>query len=187
MNKGLGLSYKPKEAKEIILRTHRAGFDVGVHGICYDSIEGIEKEYNIFKETTGLDPCGIRMHYVRFNDNTFVYESNIGYAFDSSEFNKMTNGTRKDPYEINGMWEFPLCIMDGYLPEQLESMKETTIRLLKECEDRNMNYVTILFHDCYFCKAYMALYEWYRWLIQFLAQNEKYNFVSFTEAIKKYL
>ena len=100
MNQGLGLSYKPEEVKETIIQTHNSGLDVGVHGICYDSQEGIKKEFKKFTETTGLKPCGIRMHYVRSNEYTFIYEAEAGYAFDSSDFNKENNGTRKDPYNI---------------------------------------------------------------------------------------
>ena len=183
MNQGLGLSYKPDEAKDVIIKTHNAGFEVGVHGICYDTQEGINKEYNQFVETTGMQPCGIRMHYVRFNDNTFQYESNAGYRFDSSEFSKETNGTRKAPYRVQNMWEFPLAIMDVYLPEQFEAMKETTIKIFEECEEKGLEYVSVLFHDYYFCNAYKALYNWYKWLIHYIATSDRYRFVSFTEAI----
>ena len=181
MNQGLGLSYKSEEAKETILMTYRAGFDVGVHGIIYDSKEGIEKEYKKFIETVGFEPCGIRMHYVRFNENTFEYESQTGYYFDSTEFDKRKNGTRKDPYQVGNMWEFPLSIMDGYLSGNIDSMKESTLRFLSECEKKRMGYVTILFHDCYFCEDYKDLYHWYIWLIGYLKKN--YSFISFRDAI----
>ena len=181
MNQGLGLSYRPAEAKEIILKTRRAGFDVGVHGIIYDSKEGIEQEYKKFIETVGFEPCGIRMHYVRFNEKTFEYESLTGYQFDTTEFDKSNNGTRKDPYQVGDMWEFPLSIMDGYLPNQLSDMKADTLKLLQECEAKKMEYVTILFHDCYFSEEYQALYKWYMWLIGELKST--YSFVSFRDAI----
>ncbi len=184
MNQGLGLSYKPEEAKETILRVHNAGFDVGVHGICYDSKAGIQKEYDTFVRTVGFAPCGIRMHYVRFNENTFKDEADAGYCFDSTEFNKETNGTRKDPYKVGNMWEFPLTIMDGYLPDQLDPMKEATINLLRECEEKKLEYVTILFHDCYFCNVYNSLFEWYKWIIQYIVKDNDLNFVSFEEAMQ---
>ena len=63
-------------------------------------------------------------------------------------------------------------------------MKDITVKLLKECENNGMEYATILFHDCYFCKAYQTLFQWYQWLIKYILQNDKYKFISFTEAIK---
>ena len=73
--------------------------------------------------------------------------------------------------------------MDGYLPGNLESMKEATLKLLAECEKKKMSYVTILFHDCYFCEEYKDLFQWYIWLIQYLKKN--YMFISFMDAIRK--
>lgn len=181
MNQGLGMSYKPLEAKEIILKVHNAGFDVGVHGINYESKEGIEKEYKLFKNTVGFDPCGIRMHYVRFDDKTFEYESQVGYRFDSTDFDKNNNGTRKNPYKVGEMWEFPLSIMDGYLPDRFEFMKSNTIQFLEECGKKDMKFVTILFHDCYFCDDYNDLYKWYKWLIRYL--KNQHQFISFCDAI----
>ena len=181
MNKGLTLSYKPEEAKETILKTRDAGFDVGVHGIAFDSKAGIEEEFRKFITTVGFEPCGIRMHYVRFDEKTFEREAEVGYQFDSTEFDKGNNGTRKNPYKVGNMWEFPLSIMDGYLPEKFEPMKAATIKLLEECEEKKLKYVTILFHDFYFCQDYQDLSKWYRWLIGYL--KNKYQFVSFREAI----
>ena len=183
VNQGLGLSYKPIEAKDSVIKTHNAGFDVGVHGIIYDSEKGIRKEYNEFVKTMGFEPCGIRMHYVRFNKNTFNYEANVGYRFDSTEFDKKNNGTRKSPYLVGSMWEFPLTIMDGYLPDGLEAMKEATIKLITECEKKQIQYVTILFHDCYFCEDYEELSQWYVWLIRYLKRS--HQFVSFRDAISR--
>lgn len=183
MNQGLGLSYKPEEVKDIILNTKNAGFDVGVHGINYETKTGINEEHTCFCNTVGFQPDGIRMHYVRYTEQTFDFEAQAGYLFDSTEFCKETKGTRKDPYRIGNMWEFPLTIMDGYLPGKLEEMKQATIQLLEECEKKQIEYATILFHDCYFCNAYRDLFKWYKWLIEYLKKH--YVFVSFLEAIRQ--
>lgn len=183
VNQGLGLSYKPLEAKDTVIKVHNAGFDVGVHGIVYDSEDGIKKEYNEFVNTMGFEPCGIRMHYVRFDKNTFIYEADAGYRFDSTEFDKKNNGTRKSPYRVGRMWEFPLTIMDGYLPDGLDAMKEATNKLIKESEEKQLQYVTILFHDCYFCEEYKDLLQWYMWLVAYL--KKEHQFISFSEAISQ--
>lgn len=183
MNQGLGMSYYPEEAKSKIITVINGGFDVGVHGICYDDEAGIRDEYNTFVDTVGFQPHGIRMHYVRFNDTTFRYEAKVGYLFDSTEFDKKNRKTVKAPYCVDGMWEFPLGIMDVYLTQEFEKAKEETLSVLKEYEKKGINYITILLHDNVFDDSYQELKKWYIWFIQYIHSSERYSFTSFEEAI----
>lgn len=185
MNQGLGMSYYPHEAKNKILGVHSRGFDVGVHGICFDTEEGIQKEYDTFVKTTGMKPCGIRMHYVRYNDATFPYEAKTGYLFDTTEFDKNNGKTIKSPYMVQDMWEFPLTVMDVYLPQSFEQAKEETIKIINNCEEAGLSYMTVLFHDNQFNEAYKDMKKWYMWLIQSLSASDKYEFISFKQAIKE--
>lgn len=185
MNQGLGMSYKPKEARSVILKVHERGFATGVHGIEYQDFDGIKKEFDAFKQTTGFDPCGIRMHYVRFDDHTFEKLSQIGYAFDTTEFDKQNNGTRKNPYKVGEMWEFPLTIMDAYLPNRFEAAKETTLQLLEESKKSGLQYVTVLFHDNQFCEEYQDMKKWYEWLIEYMLESNEYEFTSYNQMIQE--
>ena len=184
MNQGLGMSYKPEEARPVILKVHERGFAVGVHGIEYQDPTGMEKEYNTFKQVTGLEPCGIRMHYVRFDEKTFERLSSIGYTFDTTEFDKSKDGTRKIPYKVGKMWEFPLAIMDAYLPQSFTAAKKSTLELLKQCKEKNLPYVTVLFHDYQFCEDYQDMRKWYEWLIGYFMSSDDYTFTSYGEAMK---
>ena len=183
MNQGLGMSYRPEEAKPVILKVSRRGFPVGVHGIEYRDIEGIKKEYKTFKKVTGLEPCGIRMHYVRFDDKTFSKLNQAGYIFDSTEFDKKNCGTRKKPYRVGNMWEFPLAIMDAYLPQEFSAAKDETLKLLEKCKD--LPYITVLFHDYQYCEDYHDMREWYRWLMEYFTKSPDYEFVSYQDAIEE--
>jgi len=185
MNQGLGMSYKPHEAKQMISRVYENGFDVGVHGIDYQSMEGIKDEYDRFLSVMGFLPCGIRMHYVRFNDKTFKMLNEIGYRFDCTEFDKKNCGTIKNPYKVGKMWEFPLTIMDGYLPQEFEKAKQKTLDILTLCKEQNIEYISVLFHDYQFCKDYNDIWRWYKWLIEFFANSKEYEFVSYMEAIRR--
>ena len=98
MNQGLGMSYRPDEARPMIQKVKDGGFLVGVHGIEYTDAEKIKKEKDTFTSLMGFEPDGIRMHYVRFDENTFENIAKAGYAFDSTEFDKPNNGTVKAPY-----------------------------------------------------------------------------------------
>lgn len=185
MNQGLGMSYKPQEAKEMIDIVHANGFLVGVHGIDYESFDGIKREYDTFVSTMGFAPCGIRMHYVRFNDETFKKLDEVGYIFDCTEFNKKCCGTRKNPYKVKNMWEFPLTIMDGYLPQNFEKAKLKTMEILQECKDKHIDYISILFHDYQFCNDYVDIRNWYIWLMEYFENSNEYEFISYIEAINR--
>ena len=185
MNQGLGMSYFPDEARPIIEIVHNNGFDVGVHGIAFDNFDGIKTEYDAFKNLLGFEPCGIRMHYVRYNESTFLTEASVGYIFDSTEFNKEKCGTIKAPYKVNGMWEFPLSIMDGYLTQNFTKAKEETIARIEKCRDCGIDYVTVLFHDYQFNSGYLDMRDWYIWLIEKISLSEEDSFISYKDAIKE--
>lgn len=186
MNQGLGMSYKIKEVMPVIGMVKKNGFDVGVHGIAYEEIKDIEREYSDFLRIVRDKEFGIRTHYVRFNRDTFIKFSQVGYYFDSSDFNK-EHLELKYPYKVNGMWEFPLHIMDGYImpPGDLERGKINTINAINQAEKLNVPYLTILFHDYqYNEKTYPAEKAWYDWLLKYLADSG-YEFTSYKDAINE--
>ena len=185
MNQGLGMSYKPEEAKLMILKVHERGFAVGVHGIEYQDAAGMKREYDTFKQVTGLEPCGIRMHYVRFDADTFEKLNDIGYAFDTTEFDKPNCGTRKPPYKVGKMWEFPLTIMDAYLPPTLDEAKKSTMKLLDQCKGQKLQYITVLFHDYQFCEDYSDMKKWYDWLMNYFMDSGEYSFASYNEVMRE--
>ena len=81
------------------------------------------------------------------------------------------------------MWEFPLTIMDGYLPPKFEDAKRETLRRLKKAGEMGLRYVTILFHDPLFDDAYSDMRDWYIWLIDYIQNAVDDSFVSFHEAM----
>lgn len=182
MNQALGMSYRPYEAKEMIQFVKRKGFDVGVHGICYNNDVGILEEKRQFEKLMGFSPDGIRMHYVRFDNQTFSRLDKAGYYFDSTDFDKQAGICIKDPYKVGSLWEFPVSIMDSYLPYDFESAKQITIDAVHRAEEENIKYFTVLLHDPYFSKEYKAYKKWYEWFVDYTKENH-YQFASFKEAI----
>ncbi len=185
MSQGLGMSYYPEEAKEVIEYVNNEGVDVGVHGVSFDNLEKIKNDKDRFVELTGIIPQGERMHYVRYNEKTFEYLNLAEYVFDTTEFDKENGGTIKAPYKVGNMWEFPLTLMDRYLPNNLADAKRFTLDRLAECNKRGMSYITILFHDYQFCDAYRIMRDWYVWLIEMMALSDEYEFISYNDAIKE--
>jgi hypothetical protein len=182
MASGLGMSYSKSKALPCIRHVRGQGFDTGVHGIAYEDMDLIQREYDDFKELMHIDKFGIRMHYVRYDDDTFGKLAQAGYLFDSSEFDKKQGYMVKNPYKINGMWEFPLGLMDSYLPYRLVDAKRITLEVLEKAANEQLDYLTVLFHDPYFDDAYSIYKQWYIWLIETLA-TWNFEFVSFRKAI----
>ena len=182
MEKGLGMSYGYEKAAEIIKEVDDRGFDVGVHGISYDSLEHMMYERKLFEKIINRQDFGIRMHYVRYNENTFEMLAKCGYTFDTTEFHKVNLYTIKNPYKVGDMWEFPLTIMDSYLPKPLEEKKERTLELIKLAEKSGQAYLSILFHDYYFTERFEEDFEWYKWVMTWLTENG-YEFISYRDAI----
>jgi hypothetical protein len=185
MNNGMYLSYSLKEAILWVNKIKQKEFDVGVHGIEFKDFDIMKKEYeNLYSIIK--DDIGIRMHYLRYDENTFNNLSKIGYLFDSTYLKDI------NPFKIGKMWEFPLHIMDGhifyedarYTTKSLVYYKEKTIKRLNELKNKNINYITILFHDRYFDDSFRIWKEWYIWLIKYL-KNNNYTFISYKKAIQE--
>lgn len=183
MANGLGMSYSKSKARPNIEYVMQAGFSVGVHGIATQKTQDIKNECNDFSQISGLDSFGIRTHYVRYDANTFQKFADVGYVFDTSEFDKKDGYLIKAPYQVdNILWEFPLTIMEGYLPYHFEDAKRKTLLIFEEAAQKNLEYMTILFHDYLFCDAYLERQKWYRWLLEFCKQ-QSYEFINYYQAI----
>ena len=183
MDNALGLSYKQQKAKYWIELLGQKGFGVGVHGLNFDDSEKIRNEFNDFKKISGIDSFGIRMHYVRSNEQTLSRLADAGYLFDTTTFDKEMVEF-KNPFQIGSMWEFPLHLMDVYvLKSGLKNSKIQTIKLLNQAKNSNLTHFTILLHDNLFNKKeYPDCEEWYKWLISYL-NSEEYEYTSFRGAI----
>lgn len=182
MEKGIGMNYSRRDVVPMIYEVEKNNFSVGVHGIAYKQLEKMQQEYIDFKKIVKRTDYGIRMHYVRRDDTTFEKLSELNYLFDTSEFNKKSGYCLKSPYKVGDMWEFPLCIMDGYLPKRINEKKEETKKLLEIGRKKGLPYFTILFHDYLFSDAFLTMREWYKWLIKYL-KMEGYEFISYSDAI----
>src|SRR5262245_48118128 len=143
MANGLGLAYSQRQAAETVTRLRESGCDVGVHGIAYDDAAAIERERQVFADAAGVEPSGIRMHYLRWGLRTPALLADAGYRFDS------TDVAMRPPYQVGTMWEFPVQVMDGWVlqagrPYQANSLaraQAATDRLLEEAREAALPYL----------------------------------------------
>ncbi|RLD43527.1 MAG: hypothetical protein DRI86_09795 [Bacteroidetes bacterium] len=185
VNNGVGLDYNIELSEKWIKKIVSRGVSCGVHGIAYNNADDVKLEYDTFKSISGLDDFGIRMHYLRNDENTFSNLAKAGYLFDSTDY-----GIKKH-YKIDSMHEFPLHIMEGYEMEagkkwQSKTTEEavaSTIIKIQEAEDANMEYLTVLFHDRYFDDSFLS---WKNWYIQIIAycKSKGYEFIDYNTAVK---
>jgi hypothetical protein len=177
------MSYKKNTASTWIKFVLKEGFDAGVHGAEIENVEKMQNEYNDFKAISNLNSFGIRTHYVRYNDMTFIKMADLGYFFDTSEFNKVEIEL-KPPYKVEKMWEFPLHIMDGYiLKDNLVTAKKLTINALDKARAIGLEYFIFLFHDYLFNeKTYPKEKDYYEWFVNY-CESQHSEFVSYKTAI----
>lgn len=183
MDNILGMSYKKKTAASWIEFVLENGLNVGVHGVEFENVKKMQKEFNDFQKISKLNSFGIRTHYIRYNSDTFKKMAEVGYLFDTSEFN--TNRIEiKRPYKIGNMWEFPLFIMDGYiLKDDSETAKKQTIEALDKALKNRFEYFTLLFHDYFFNeKSYPKHKDFYKWFVHY-CKCQHLEFTSYKIAI----
>lgn len=181
---GLGLSYSLERAVALVAELLKLECKLFVHGIDFETTDKIVCEKNIFESAFNINAIGIRMHYVRKNENTLEKFEQAGHLFDS------TMHEYKNPYKVGKMWEFPFQIMDGWIIENgqrrqsrnLDESKEATKLIIEKAHDFNLTYLGIDFHDRYFSNSFNTWMNWYMWLIEYLKQNNM-EFVSFEEAM----
>lgn len=186
MANGLGLSYPLRHAERLVPKVLARGFEAGVHGIAFSDEAAIAEERARFARISGLKDFGIRMHYLRQDDNTLAKLAAAGYRFDAT-----MHGVR-DPYRTEGFWEFPLLFMDGwaidgdkrYQSRDLAGAKTYALQKLKEAEDAGLRYASILFHDRYYSPSFATWKAWYEWLLGTLVERG-HRFVTHAQAIER--
>lgn len=183
---GKGMCYSLDRAEYWVKRILAAGFHVGVHGVAYNSEAATQKEYLLFKQISGLDTFGIRMHYLRNDQNTLHLLNKAGYTFDATMYDL------RDPFKIGDMWEFPISVMDGRVFQNrkivrkpdLKTIQEDMLRLIEQSRDQGSRYFSLLFHDRCFSEAFHAFKLWYVWVIHYL-QEEGYQFINYFDAMSE--
>jgi peptidoglycan/xylan/chitin deacetylase (PgdA/CDA1 family) len=183
VNNGKGLNYSLKQAKEAIHLIEINNFDIGVHGINYNNYKKIKEEYNTFKKITNLERFGFRMHYLRLNSKTLFNLGKANYLFDSTILSKNLEQKK----EVNGITELPFHLMDSCLFSwknnlSIKAAKQKTIDLLNRAEEKNKEYVAIIFHQMYFSDTFPKYKNWYVWLINY-CRKAGYKFVNYRDLL----
>lgn len=180
MRPGKGVAYQAMASQPFIREMLRNNISVGVHGMAYDDPAAMKEEHARFKEISGLETFGIRMHYLRQSTETLNILDQLGYSFDSSKYEV------EAPSRMGNMIEFPISVMDTYAvrPQHrtIDTAKAYTLKKLEDAEKANLPFFTINFHDMLFNPAYALYKEWFTWIIELCIQRG-YQFTNFEKAM----
>lgn len=182
MSHGLGMSYPLAAAAQLVRQIRDNGFPVGVHGIAYEKGNAIQAEHDRFRALCADGrPFGIRNHYLRFTPATPELQNRAGYLFDSSDYGV------KAPYIVNGLTEFPVCLMDSCLltlgRNAPDEVRKRTLAELEKGERQGLPFFTVIFHDFYFSSLFPDHMDWYLWLGQHL--RDHYEMTDFEGASRE--
>lgn len=182
----MGLNHSLKNAELWIKKILQEGFDVGMYGISSNNFGSIKNEYEIFKNLSGSEKFGIRIHYLRFFKDMLGFLSETGYLFDSTLYRF------ENPFKTKNLWELPLHIMDGRIfyknsrwqNQTLKQAQEKTERIIEGACKKGVRYYTILFHDRHFSNSFKTWERWYMWLVNYL-KNNGLEFINYSQATKE--
>ena len=188
---GRKLCYSLADAREWIARIRNRGFDVGVHGIEYESLDKLRGELARFRAITSQDIVGVRFHNIGFSpssvqlsDSDVLNLKRAGYSFSSTTFDET------GPWTSDSFWEFPIHLMDGHIfrvgrpwkNRTLEQMEESTVKRLSDAAARGVSHFSVLFHDGHFSDYFRDCREWYMWLVEFVKATG-HQFCSYRQAL----
>ena len=142
---------------------HRDGWDIGLHGDfgTHDSAEKFTEALSRLKSRTGVEPSGVREHYLRFDfGKTWEIADSAGLDYDTSVGNRDSLGFRigiSTPFHPpDASWrpirllELPLVLMDttlwGYLKRTEEDGMSDFLSLKKKVAGVN-GLFTLLWHQ----------------------------------------
>jgi peptidoglycan/xylan/chitin deacetylase (PgdA/CDA1 family) len=143
----LSSNYDLRRLRGRLAELQRRGWDIGLHGDfgTHDSAEAMARARRRFTDETGIEPAGLREHYLKFDYATSweIFEDS-GFAYDTSVGNTDSLGFRlgmsapfhpPDPdWKPRKILEIPLAIMDttlwGYLKRTEEEGKRDIVDML---------------------------------------------------------
>lgn len=97
------------------------GWEIGLHGsyYSYNNLELLKREKAAVEKVLGHEIIGIRQHYLNLNEQTWCYQQEAGFKYDSTWGFTRAIGFKEDkvkpflPIEGSDFCEIPLTIMDS--------------------------------------------------------------------------
>lgn len=157
---------KEDRIKNLINFLHERGCEIGVHGTVnsYNDENELKRCLNELNSVTPEHAKGIRQHRLRFNNQTFKIQENVGLMYDSTLGFAEHEGFRNSfcfpfkPYNFEedkmmNIWEIPLMVMDvtlfNYRNLSFSEAQHKIEKLIEEVIKFN-GVFTLLWHNSFF-------------------------------------
>lgn len=182
---------EPKVA-EIMRELDANGWEIGLHGsyYSYGSPELLKREKEAVEAVLGHEIVGVRQHYLNWNEDTWRFQKEVGFKYDSTWGFTRAIGFKDDkvrpfyPIEGSDFCEIPLTIMDSCFAET-KNRWERLEEIIEEIDKQNAVLV-INFHTNNFDEVEFPEYRRnYVQLIETL-QERGAQFLTMREAYGKY-
>lgn len=192
---------KKKYAKQLEKLTS-LGYEIGLHPgyNSYSNLENIITEKKAVKRISGVEPIGVRNHFLRFNmpetykkyeELGFLYDSTIGYP-DHEGF-RAGICTPFKPFDINNrciinIMEIPLIVMDTTLINYRKYKPNEALRSIKELVDKVYKVkgtIVLLWHNHLLIESSPEWRSVYEESIDYLTEKSA-NFYTCAELARKW-
>ena len=142
-----------------IKQLQKSNWEIGLHTdpSSVDNIEKIQREKQKLESITGKPIVGNRVHFLKYDDELpyrlqklgFLYDSSIRHSKDRIDENEMGYSV------INGIFEFPVTLMDAYLFTHMKIKEEEIIPIFQKTLDlsrskynsRDYHVISVIWHD----------------------------------------
>ena len=184
MDNALGLMYGRSDAQKMIEYINSTGYETGVHGIAFRDPLKIRHEFELYQKLAGKPAKGMRMHYLRWQEDTPSMLIAAGYQFNSTQYKTADPSCMDD----GRYYDFPVCMMDVYElgADEQDPGKALagSMQKIRQAAEQGLQYYTIIFHDNYFDSAYPQFEYWYKNLVTSLKASG-FEFTDFSGAIRE--
>ena len=130
--------------------------EIGLHTkpSSVDDLNEISLEKEKLESITGRQIIGNRVHFLNYNTELLNKLEKLGFSYDSSLRHSKDRIDEKEMgySRINGMFEFPVTLMDAYLfthmkiqEEKIISEFKKTLALVRSLSENNV--ISVIWHD----------------------------------------
>jgi len=134
----------------------KGGWEIGLHldPTSVNDYEKIKDEKIKLEKLTKNKIIGNRVHYLKYGQNLPQMLHDLDFTYDSSIRNSKDKIDQKEMgfSKINGIYEFPITLMDAYLFTYMNISEDNLVSLFEKTLDysRNLgtnNILTMIWHD----------------------------------------
>ena len=144
------------EYEDDIKQLQRSNWEIGLHTdpSSVDDLEKIQREKEKLEMITGKPIIGNRVHFLNYNSELPGKLEKLGFLYDSSLRHSKDRIDEKEMGHsiIDGIFEFPVTLMDAYLFTHMKIKEDGLIPEFKKALDigRNIsdhNVISVIWHD----------------------------------------